>query len=246
LLKPTDVVLILYANDMPAPLYSPDLDMPSSEFRRRTERWWYPRGIELIQRAVLNQPIYRVWPHAAVRFFSPVPDRTNPWTGCSERPSGLDPAIYDAMVTGTINPWLMEQSEEMPGMLAHDFTEGGSPALFLLRMNGLCNASGAKFLVAYVPFCGVVHSGYAKSLSQLGMPPATALALSRDPLYRRQNQHLAGVCKALGLILVDVTADLVRAEAAGEPQYWNYDTHPRPAGYATIARRIHRALRGER
>jgi hypothetical protein len=35
----------------------------------------------------------------------------------------------------------------------------------------------------------------------------------------------------------------MRAESDGAPQYWNFDTRPRPAGCATIARRIHRALR---
>jgi len=70
-------------------------------------------------------------------------------------------------------------------------------------------------------------------------------ALSRDPLYRRQIQHLADVCSTLSLPLVDATADLVRAEEVGVPQYWKFDTHPRPAGYATIARRIHRVLHGE-
>ena len=245
LLRPMEVVVILFANDLPAPPYSPELDLPSPGFRRRTEPWWFPRGVELIQRSVRNEPIYRVWPHAPVRFFAPVPDPSNPWTGSTGPSSGLDPAIYDAMVAGTINPWLKEQSEAIPGMLAHDFTRGGSPTRFLLRMDGLCKPMGIRFHVAYVPFCGVVHPRYAMSLSQLGMQPATALALSRDPLYRRQNQHLADVCSALGLTLADATADLVQAEEAGVPQYWKYDTHPRPAGYATIARRIHRALRGE-
>ena len=146
------------------------------------------------------------------------------------------------MVAGTINPWLREQSEALPGMLAHDFTKGGSPLHFLMRMDQLCRSRDIRLVVAYVPFCGVVHSRYASSLTRLGMQPVTAQALARDPIYRRQNRLLAEVCTTLGIPLADATEDLRRAEEQGIPQYWEFDTHPRPAGYATIARSIHAAL----
>ncbi len=99
--------------------------------------------------------------------------------------------------------------------------------------------------IAYVPFCAVVNRRYVDPLVKLGMDRATAEAMSVDPIYRRQNQLMAEVCRSLGLPLVDATEDLVRADAAGTPQYWSFDTHPRPAGYATIARCIHRTLRAE-
>ena len=35
LLKPKEVVLVLYANDLPAPTYPPELDLASPRFRRR-------------------------------------------------------------------------------------------------------------------------------------------------------------------------------------------------------------------
>jgi hypothetical protein len=146
------------------------------------------------------------------------------------------------MVAGTINPWLKEQSEAIAGMLAHDFSRGGSPVRFLKRIQGLCRPRGIDLVVAYVPFCGTVHSRYAGTLVKLGMQPEIAQALARDPLYRRQNRHLAELCTVLDLALADATDDLVQAEQAGVPQYWEWDSHPRPAGYATIARRIHRAL----
>ena len=85
--------------------------------------------------------------------------------------------------------------------------------------------------MAYVPFCGVVHSRYASSLTRLGMQPVLAEVLVHDPIYRRQNRLLAEVCTTLA-VPADATEDLRRAEAQGIPQYWEYDTHPRPAGYA--------------
>lgn len=245
LLQPRVVVLIVYANDMPSPAYTPDLDRPAPRFARRGVPFWFPRLVELVGRAVRAEPIYRRWPHTPLPFFAPVPDPSNPWTRSTRRPPELDSKLHTAMVAGTINPWLKEQSDAISGMLAHDFATGGSPVLFLRRMREICEAKGARLLVAYVPFSGTVHAHYAASLIKLGMRPSIAAALARDPVYRRQNQHLAQVCSTLNLPLADSTADLVRAEESGNRQYWEFDTHPRPAGYATIARRIHAFLGGE-
>jgi lysophospholipase L1-like esterase len=244
LLRPTDVVLVLYANDLPAPPYPTYLRQPPTSFPRRDDPWWTPRVIELIRCALRNEPIYRRWPpHPAVSFFPAVPDPTNPWTGKPGPPPGLDPAIYRAMVTGTINPWLKEQSEGIPGMLSHDFEEGGRPTVYLEHIQMWCRSIGANLVVAYVPFCGVTHPRYAATLVKLGMDRTTAEALASDPVYRRQNAMLAELCPRLGLPLADATEALIRAEASEGPQFWSFDTHPRPAGYATIARRIHEALK---
>jgi len=243
LLKPRTIVVILYANDLPAPEYAAQLDQPALSFERRTVPWWVPRGAELLGRIVRSQPIYRRWPHAPVRFFAPVPDPTNPWSRGTKPPDRLDPPMYRAMAAATLNPWLMEQSLTMPGMLAHDFESGGSPARFLRRIQALCTSYGTGLLVAYVPFSGVVHPRYAAPLIRLGMPADIALALYHDPIFRRQNALLAKLSATLHLHLADTTEDLMRAESDGVPQYWTFDTHPRPVGYATIAGRIHRALR---
>lgn len=240
LLKPTDVILVLTANDLPAPPYPGDFDRPAPAFRRTAELWWVPRVVELFARIAQQEPIYRRWPHASVPFFLPVPDPANPWSRVKDRPPELDPALYQAMTAGRMNPWLMEQSNALPGMLAHDFDRaGGSPSRYLRRVAELCGTAQARLVVAYVPFCGVTSARYEPSLVKLGMAPSVAHGLATDPIYRRQNAMLAAVCRELNLPLADTTAALVHAEGAGTPQYWSYDTHPRPAGYATIARSIH-------
>ena len=245
LLKPRTVAVILYANDLPAPSYPARLDGPGLPFPRRRAPWWFPRAVELTGRVARGEPIYRRWPHRPVPIFAAAPDPSNPWSASSAPPPHVDPTLYRAMRAATLNPWLEAQSRVLPGMLAHDFSTGGSPLRFLARMQALAAATGARLVVAYVPFAGVVHARYAPALIELGMAPAVAEALHRDPAYRGQNRLLADVCSTLGLVFADATDDLVEAEAAGIPQYWPFDTHPRPAGYATIARRIHRALRDE-
>ncbi len=245
LLRPTDVVIVLYANDLPAPPYAPSFDRPGPSFERSKEIWWMPRVVALFLRYARDEPICIRWLNAPIRFFPPAPDPANPWSRPTQQPGRLEPALHHAMMAGTLNPWLKAQSDDLPGQLGHDFAKGGSPVRHLTRIAEVCKSVGSRLMVAYVPFCGVVSRRYVPSLVELGMDRTTAEALAVDPIYRRQNRVTTGVCTSLELPLADATADLVQAEAAGVPQYWTYDTHPRPAGYATIARRIHRALRGE-
>ncbi len=245
LLTPKTVVLILYANDLPAPSYSPELDLPAPTFERRRSPAWMPRIAALAERLLSSEPIYRRWPHRPMPFFPAVPDPANPWSRASAMPPNIEPALYRAMLTGSLSPWLKGQADFMPEMLANDFSSDRAAQRFLRRIRDLCQSAGVRLIVAYVPFCGVVHPRYATSLIEVGMRPAIAHALSRDPIFRRQNRFLASLCANLQLPFADTTEDLVAAERDGVPQYWNFDTHPRPAGYATIAKRIRRALQDE-
>ncbi|QEH35688.1 hypothetical protein OJF2_42430 [Aquisphaera giovannonii] len=241
LLRPTDVVVALYPNDMP---YDDTrcLGVPPRRFPRPAPGWPRPRLAELLDRVILDRPIHRRWFHPPIDFFAPVPDSTNPWSSGKPRPPELREDLCEDMKAGRLNPWLIFQSADMPRWLSHDFAAGGgSPRPFLEKMREVCRSAGARMTVAYTPFLGVVHPRYVPALVALGMDRATAEALPVDPKYRSQPRHLAEVCRDLGLPLADATAALEAAEAAEGPQYWAYDTHPNPAGYATIARRIHEA-----
>jgi lysophospholipase L1-like esterase len=240
LLKPTDVIFVLSSNDVPAPPYPKELDLPAPRFRRSEGLWWMPRGVELVLRLANHEPIYRRWPHAAVPIFFPVPDPSNPWTRVKERPPKLDPALHRAMTEGKLNPWIIEQPEATPLMLSHDFARaGGSPRLYLNRVAASCRSANARLIVAYVPFSGVASRRYAPSLVKLGMDRTVAEALATDPRYRGQNAILAEVCHELRLPLADTTESLTRVEAEGTQLYWDFDGHPRPAGYAVIAQHIY-------
>lgn len=242
LLKPSVVVLVLYANDLPAPPYLPQLDLPPPRYLPSETPLLMPRAATLVSLAWREEPIFSRWPRPPVRYFAPAPDPTNPWSRSTGPPPNVDPALYGSMKAGELNPWLVQQSEAIPGMLAHDFTLGGTPYLHLRRVAELCRQARARLVVAYVPFCGVIHPRYAGFQVKLGMDPSTAESLAVDPRYRSHSALLEAICPTLGLPLADATEALARAEAAGTPQFWEYDTHPRPEGYATIARRIAEAI----
>lgn len=241
LLEPDDVVLMLYANDLPAPEFAHgEFDWSGPKFPRTpAELWRKPRAAALVDRVILDQPILRRWPHLPIRFFAPVPDLTNPWTGVEKRPADLSTWLYEDMITGRLNPWLYRQSKDMPGLLSHDFETGGSPKEFLERVDEVRRRSGARLIIGYTPFCGVVHKRYANTQIELGMDQKAAEGLSTDPRYRSQNRILAEVCDELNLPLADATEALEAAEATGHPQFWRYDTHPNAEGYATIAAALH-------
>lgn len=244
LLRPTDVVLVIYANDMPAIMYLTLFDQLSVEHQRRETPVWVPRVLELLARVTRGEPIARRWPQPIMNYFTPVPDPQNPWTEHNgPPPAELDPDLYRSMVAGKLNPWLGTQAEYLPEMLSHDFTRGGSPGPYLERIARGCRGMGVNLLVVYVPFSGVVHTRYVPALVKLGMKRAIAEALSTDPIYRRQNAQLGLVCGRLEIPFVDTTDALATQEAAGVPQFWMYDTHPRPDGYATIARAVYAAWR---
>jgi hypothetical protein len=233
------VILVLFANDLPAPPYPKLFDLPAPKFPRETGLS-NPRLIELFVRLASNKPIYRRWPpYPIAPFVLPSPDPTNPWTGITEPPPGLDHDLFQAMKAGKINAWLWGQATGIAQMLSHDFSEGnGSPEQYLTRIRTACKKQNCRLMLAYVPFYGVTSKRYAAPLVQLGMDPTVAGALSTDPIYRRQNENLAQVSRELNLPFADTTDALIEAETQGEPQFWEFDSHPRPGGNATIARRI--------
>ena len=242
LLRPTDVVVILYANDLPASQYNPIYDQPGPDFRPWKEKWWMPRVLTLFGRFIREEPFYHRWPHPAIRFFAPVPDRANPWSDSKGPPAALDPELYRQMTRGTLNPWLSGQSTDMPRQLAHDFTEKGSPERHLMRMADVCRSVGARLRVAYVPFCGAsAHTMHRHwSVWEWTGKRPRIWQLIRSTVVRTSNwPRFALDCTCLWLTRPKTS---LRPSKPGPGSIWEYDTHPRPAGYATIARQIDRAF----
>lgn len=244
LLDPKLVILVLYANDLPAMgpgvMVSPaslgvlkqrveqDLKAASNEF-------WLPHSLRLFKRLITDQPIYSPITNQPIRYFAAVPDSTNPFSGQSKSNPRIKPELEQAMRQGGINPWLLQQADAIPGMLNHDFRLGGSAESAIRTILNVCRQQGADLVVTYVPFSGTVHERYRQPLIDTGMPHETAKALTEDPAYQNQARHLTEVCDRLRIKFIDTTPALKAEEASGQPQYWPYDTHPRPEGYRTIA-----------
>lgn len=252
LLKPETLVVVMYANDMPAPnvpatANERDLNYLAEKFRqdlmnsRLRER--LPRLYVLTRRMLDGDPIYNRFLNSTVRYFAPTPDPTNPFQEDSPPMPGLKPELEQAMRAGQLNPWLAHQTALMPELIRQDFRQGVSPELHLRLIQLVCQRAKVKLVLAYVPFHGTVHARYAQPLVDLKMPRDVAESLSVDPAYKNQAVQLTAICESLKIPFVDTTPALVERENAGHPQFWAYDSHPRPEGYRTIAEVIAKALK---
>ena len=253
LLKPETLVLVMYANDTPAPPVPQaanlrELNFMATKFQQdvqasRPARLYWPRLAVILQKLVTTEPIYSRFFASTIRYFAPTPDATNPFKTGSPPVPGLKPELEQAMRAGQLNPWLVQQSEAMPGMIKQDFRLGGSPELHLRAIQQVCRQMGVKLVLAFVPFHATVHARYAQPLVDLKMPKEVAEALSVDPAYKSQAVQLKTICEQLQIPFVDTTGALAAQENLDKPQFWPYDSHPRPEGYATIAGAIAGALK---
>jgi len=253
LLKPETLVVVMYANDTPAPPVPRtadlrDLNLLATRFQQdeqasRFARVYAPRFVLIAQKLAAGEPIYSRFFAPTIRYFAPTPDATNPFKSGSPPVPGLKPELEQAMRAGQLNPWLVQQSEAMPGMIKQDFRLGGSPELHLRAIQQACRQVNVKLVLAFVPFHATVHARYAQPLIDLKMPKDVAEALSVDPAYKSQAMQLKAICEQLQITFVDTTSPLASQENQGKPQFWAYDSHPRPEGYATIAEAIAGALK---
>ncbi len=249
-LKPDTIVVVMYANDTPAPPVPPrteSLGFLMSKIEKDVVAdsaiRWLPRSLVLGLRLADGEPIYVRYFGNSIRYFSPVPDSTNPFKPGEPPLPGLKPELEAAMRAGKLNPWLVHQSTQTPDMLKADFALGGSPEIQLRVIRQVCEGLKVRLVVAFVPFHGIVHVRYAQALKDLAMPDEVADALTTDPAYAVQAPQIRSICDRLRIPFVDTTPELKSKENAGSPQYWPYDSHPRPEGYATIAETIARQLK---
>lgn len=251
-LKPDTLVVVMYANDTPAPPVPPNVSglqylVDGVEKDRTAAKGvsLLPRAVVLAMRAAAGEPIYKRFLGGSIRYFAPTPDPTNPFKEGSPPMPGLKPELEAAMRAGRLNPWLVQQSEAMPGMIKADFALGGSPEMQLRAIRQVCDRLKVRLVVAFVPFHGIVHGRYAQALKDLAMPAEVADSLATDPAYSAQSPQIRSICDRLKIPFIDTTDALKSKENAGAPQYWPYDSHPRPEGYATIAEAIAAGMKSE-
>ncbi len=252
LLKPDTVVLVLNANDVVAPpsvpqstamndvLYATgktlqDVSLNESSFI-------LPRLFVIVKRVLTNEPVYSRFFTKTIRYFAPTPDSTNPFKTGAPPMQGLKPELEVAMRAGQLNPWLIQQSTSMPSIIRFDLSVTGSPGPHLRRIQDLCQNLGVKLVIAYIPFHATVHARYAQAMVELTTPEPIAKGLSIEPAFKSQAPQLKNICDRLKIYFMDTTPALSAKEARDQPQFWAYDSHPRPAGYATIAEEIARAF----
>jgi lysophospholipase L1-like esterase len=239
LLKPREVFLIVFMNDLPSPRFDWPTPPPGGLASLRLAT--FPRLCPLVPRALQAALLLREAGSLPRRvhsgpfpFFHPVPAPSNPLTS---RPpvEGLDPELERAMKAGKANPYLPGTLPVFESRLRIPYDQAGGVANRLRFMNWFCHEFGASLSVVYVPFHVAANPLYIAAQVKLGGCEGIDLPASfSDVAHRAQQRHLARACRNAEIPFVDTTDAFIAAEEK-QRLFWPTDGHCNPAGYHLIA-----------
>ena len=228
LLRPDDVVLVLYSNDLPGPPFE-DRWLSAPAAITRPPRWT-PRTLAIMRSVLARTRVARRWSAPPFEFLPRVPDPRNPWTA-HEFPF-IDAEVKAEMRNGRFNPFLMNQLLLQEARLKTP--SGVSAALEALHQYIV--AHGARLWVAYLPYHCLTSDRYVAFHRRLSQPISASSLMGAE--YRLHERELAQACRRLGVAFLSLTPSLRAAEARGERMYWEYDEHMRPGGYRRVAEEL--------
>jgi lysophospholipase L1-like esterase len=231
-LHPSAIYVVVYANDLPAPAYTDELDQPAAVAIRHGP--WVPRLVQIVGRLGQGLVVPRFFHGGPFPYFEPVPSESNPLS-LARPPDGVDPSILEAMRRGRANPALLTAVRVFEERLRHDFQTSGDTTPYLARMAALCRESGAKLSVVYIPYSAAINPAYIPAQKRLAADALGGLDSLQDPRYRAQQNHLRQVTRFLGIPFLDLTDTYIRAEETKGRQFWPIDGHCNADGYRHAA-----------
>jgi len=237
LFHPRQILLVIYANDLPAPDFDPSLpwglrDGPEPEYSRTFK----PRLIHVLDRLLRGEPVPRSFVENPVSFLAPVPDPSNPWSHreFAERFSPVVSApIIEAMAAGRFNPHVVNED----WFYRRHLQQPADPEPFLAGLRDFLDADQIGLFVIYLPSRGQISDEYGRFQSEYSV--SRTVASIQGPEFQIHAAALHHSCERLDLPFLDLTPALREREAVGERLFWNYDEHLKPDGYALVARLIH-------
>jgi lysophospholipase L1-like esterase len=232
LLRPAVAYVVVYANDLPAPVYPDELNAPAP-----TAVWnnpWVPRVIQAFRRIKQGLAVPRFFHSGPFPYFDAVPSENNPLTA-AKAPEGADPEIVNAMRQGRANPVRSVEVELLESRLRHDFQAEGTPLPYVARMAELCRVAGTRLVLVYLPCAATVNPSYLKAQKRLGTKAYGGVDSLDDPRYRSQQRELRRVADVLSVPLLDLTDHYRAAEQSGRRMYWTIDGHCNSEGYRLAA-----------
>jgi hypothetical protein len=229
--RPDTIILVIFANDMPFPPLAPAwLRDPVTPLRTRR---WMPRLLEVLRRTATGQPIPRRWHQGPFPVFAAVPHPSNPWTWAGDQPQSLvQPHIAEAMRRGRFNPFLIDWLSR----IAPHLGRAGNPRPHLAALKQYVEASGASFLLVYLPCAEQISDYYLPFRKAYGNVDVRSM---RGPEYQVQAAALRRSAGELGIPFLDLTEPFRRLEEQGVHLYWDYDIHMRGRGYVAAGEAIY-------
>jgi len=217
LLKPDALLLVVYANDLPA---QPDLPVPRVFAPRPALAPWVP---SLLAMAWRREQLPFRWSWRRERFFQPVPNPGNPWSRpdfVSENRGRVTQRIFDAMREGRFSPLRVGGSLYMEQALREPFDIRASLASF----RQAAEAQGTRLAIVYLPERGMVTNYYQSFEREFGIGLPVETDMTAAP-YQLHRALLADQCAQTGVAFLDLTEIIRAQEARGNHLYHDYDDH---------------------
>ena len=229
--KPDEIVFVLHANDLlGSPTFTQDLVKPTTD--AKATGVWRPRTVDVMARIARGQAVPRRWHSKPFSFFPAVPDPANPWTQQGEAHAKfVTPELAKAMRAGRFNPFNVGEVEGYEHYLRQPVDI--RPWFEFLKQ--FLDGQGIAFSVTYVPQPSQTTDHYRQFKQSYCLPGVPSLT---GAIYQQGAATAASHAASLGIPFLDLTPAIRDRESRGERNYWNYDEHMRPEGYAFAAEAI--------
>jgi len=230
-LRPDDIVLVLYANDLPAPPYDPSwLANPIVPERSAS---WRPRALDALIRMKEGRPVPRRWGSPPFSFLPAVPSERNPWTHREAEWGWVNPAVAQSMKDGAFNPYVVDAV----GSYARYLRTPVDLRPHFAALAAYLGAHGTRLAVTYIPYSPTVsdhYLAYARSYSRaIDVPTMTGAE------FQLHERCVRSSCEAVGIRFHSLGDEIRTAERQGTHLYWNYDEHLRGLGYQFAGAVLH-------
>lgn len=233
LFKPDWMVMVIYANDLPAGLDHPYL---KEGYVPAYYDAWKPRYLELIGMTVRHEMLPFIWHTGKYTFNQPVPHPDNPWSNIAFDMANRDkatPRILNAFRKGTFNPYRVGGSAYIEKSLQTPFDYSKDFAALKEYLSGL----GVKLMVVYLPERGQVTNYYKTFEREYSAGLADRYDFTQ-PQYNMHRQLLSVQLSGSGIPFLDFTDKIRDEEARGNHLYWDYDDHMRGSSYVFVGNKI--------
>jgi|GEM_PF-602270 len=231
--NPDTVVMVLYANDFPAP---DDLDahLRTAKTPLRSSHY-LPRAWRVISQLIKHQPVATRW-HKKPFMFLPSQD--------SSRSPLSDPAftnnvseyvdsdILASMRTGRFNPFVINEYSNYEHYLKMpvDIVE------VIERTKEQVEKLGSQLMIVHIPYRSQVSDYYLQFTRKFDKNKNESSLTSAA--YQIHADYLQALCLQQGIAYLDMTAILRQFEDKGEHVYWDYDEHMKGSSYLLTGRMI--------
>jgi len=231
LFRPDMLVLVLYANDFPAPEF--DQKWIEDNYQPQFNNFWLPRAYYVIAAVLRGERVPRRWHPTPIPWFQTVSNPSHFLYGKSdEELSYIQPDLRKAMERGTMNPWSADHLNKVEGKLKMP----SNAESYISALAYFLKKYDVALRIVYIPHNLQVSDYYVQFQQKYSKP--NGIRSLKDTGYQRHAKEVADSCQRLNIPFLDFTPFLREEESKGRHWYCDYDQHMRGPEYLMVGRMI--------